>query len=191
MSRQRPIDRLDTPVNPCYLNKWYGAVSVKDVIDAAFDVAWDRAETLAARTGQVSIVAEPWQDVSPEVHHYLNLKLQCLDILASEHSRRYESSIKLNVDCSKVVEIRQSTFHNGLKGKNVIDIPTHWHDSEPDWTWQDVCKNGQYYSTSSTEIWPRPKYKQRAMKEAHLQLTEERRQLYLSYYSKRETNLRK
>ena len=81
------------------------------------------------------------------------------------------------------MEIRQSTFHNGLKSKNMIDIPTRWNDSEPDWTWQDVCKNGHYYSTSSTETWPRPHYKQRAIED---QLTEERRQLYLSYYSKRQ-----
>ena len=184
MSRQRPIHRLDTPVNPCYLNNWYGAVSVKDVIDAVFNVVWDRAETIAARTGRASIVTEPWQDVFPEVRHYLNLKLQCLDILAAEHSRRYESNIKLNMYCGKVVEIRQSTFHNGLKSKNVIDIPTHWNDSEQDWTWEDVCKNGHYYSSSSTSAWPRPEYKQRALQEEKDRLTGQRRQRYLSYYSK-------
>ena len=173
MSRCCQIEKLETPVNPCYLNRWYGGVSVRDVIDAAFNVVWDRAETIASRYGQVLIVVEQWKDVSREMEYYLNLKVQCLDILALEHSQCYESIIRLNAPCAgKVVEIRQASFHNGLQSsKNVIDIPTHWNDSEPDWSWEDVCKNGQCYSSlssSSTDIWPRPKYKQRALEEESL-----------------------
>jgi hypothetical protein len=186
MSRQRAIQKLDIPVNPCYLNRWYGAVSVRTAIDAAFDNAWHRAEHLADRYGESLIWTEPWQDVSPEMNQYLNLKIQCLEILASRHSMRYESSIIVNAPFygHKVVEIRQTCFHNGPQGKSVIDIPTHWNDSELDWTWENVCKNGQYYATSSTEVWPRPEYNTSAMEEQRLQATEERRRRYTSYYFK-------
>ena len=186
MSRQRAIDKLDIPVNPCYLKRWYGAVSVRTAIDAAFNEVWERAEYLASKRGEVMIWVEPWLDVAPEVEQYLNLKLQCLDMFASKHSMYFESTIKLNPPFygSKVVEIRQSAFHNGLKSKNVIDIPTHWRDSEKDWTWKDVCENGQYYSTSSSESWPRPEYQKNAIEEQRLKVTEERRQRYVSYYFK-------
>tara|TARA_B100000795_G_scaffold79789_1_gene57236 strand:- start:316 stop:906 length:591 start_codon:yes stop_codon:yes gene_type:complete len=186
MSRQRAIDKLDIPVNPCYLKRWYGAVSVRTAIDAAFNEVWERAEYLASKRGEVMISVEPWLDVAPEVEQYLNLKLQCLDMFASKHSMYFESTIKLNPPFygSKVVEIRQSAFHNGLKSKNVIDIPTHWRDSEKDWTWKDVCENGQYYSTSSSESWPRPEYQKNAIEEQRLKVVEERRQRYVSYYFK-------
>lgn len=184
MSRQRAIKKLDTPVNPCYLKRWYGAVSVRDAIDIAFNEAWDRAEQLASKYGEIMIWINPWQNVAPDVEHYLNLKIQCLELFASKHTMYYESTIKLHPPFygSKVVEIRQVPFHNGLKSKNVFDIPTHWCDSETDWTWKDVCENGQYYSMSSVESWPRPKYQQNAMEEQRLQVEEERRQRYVNYY---------
>lgn len=180
MSRQRAIKKLDIPVNPCYLNRWYGAVSVRAAIDAAFNEVWARAEYLASKYGEVMILTEPWQDVAPEVEHYLNLKLQCLDIFASKHTMYFESNIKMNPPFygSKIVEMRQVAFHNGLKSKNVIDIPTHWRDSEKDWTWKDVCENGQHYSTSSSESWPRPEYQKNALEEQRLEAVEEYRQRY-------------
>ena len=76
MSRQRAIKKLDIPVNPCYLNHWYNAVSVRAAIDSAFNKVWERAEYLASKRGEVMIWVEPWLDVAPEVEQYLNLKLQ-------------------------------------------------------------------------------------------------------------------
>lgn len=185
MSRQRAIQKLDVPVNPCYLNRWYGAVSVRGAIDAAFNEVWDRAEELASKRGQAIIWVDQWQDVAPEVEHYLNLKLQCLEVFAANHTMYYESTIELNPPfCgSNVVEIYQVAFHNGSQSKNVIEIPTHWCDSEKDWTWKDVCENGQHYSTSSSESWPRPEYQKNAFEEQRLKVTEERRQKY-AYFKK-------
>lgn len=168
MSRKCGIPKVDTPVNPCYLDSWYGAVSVKEVIDNAFNAAWNRAELLASRYGTVSIWTEPWQNVSAEMERYLNLKLRCLDILTSNHTRAYESSITMNDPWGRNIEIVQAAFHNGLKSKNKIDIPTHWNDSELDWTWTDVCNHGEYYSSSSTEVWPRPEYARKALFERRL-----------------------
>ena len=180
-NRQCGIAHLDVPVNPCYLQK-YGGVSVRDAIDNAFNAAWERAELLASRRGQSEIYVDPWHDVSSDMEHYLNLKLQCLDILVSRHNNCYESTIRINENYGgKVVEIRQAHFHNGLERRNIINIPTHWNDSEPEWTWEDVCNNGQYYSTSSHETWPRPEYKVKAMEEQMRKATAERRQRYLNY----------
>ena len=78
MSRQRAIDKLDIPVNPCYLKRWYGAVSVRTAIDAAFNEVWERAEYLASKRGEVMISVEPWLDVAPEVEQYLNVLKICV-----------------------------------------------------------------------------------------------------------------
>ena len=166
--RHRHIESADVPVNPRYVSHWYNAVSVGDAINAAFEAALSRAIYYGGRRGEVTIIVPSrWQGCSTRMKSFLNDRLSTLLRYAHEAGQKYNCVIRVDNErrTSKYVELRQTAFHLKPFERNVFDIPTHWKDLEKDYTWAEVCENGEYYPTSSSETWPRPEYARRAQLE--------------------------
>jgi len=159
--RAKQIESVDTPINPIYVQHWFGAVSVADAINGAFQRIFERALRMATRRGESTVIVPAnWKDCSRNMSAFLSVKFEQLRMLALEAGAQYNCVIHVSDQrqTSRYVELRQCAFHLDGVDKNVGDIPTHWRDNEEDYTWEQVCKNGQYYSTSSSETWPRPEY---------------------------------
>lgn len=163
--RHRHIESPMVPINPRYVSHWFGAVSVADAINNAFERALERAIHYGNRHGGVTIIVPSrWQGCSTRMKSFLNERLSTLLRYAREAGQKYECDIYVDKGrrTNKYVEMRQTAFHLQSFERNVFDIPTHWKDLEKDYTWTEVCENGEYYSTSSSETWPRPEYARRA-----------------------------
>ena len=161
VSRVKQIESVDTPINPIYVTHWFGAVSVADSINSAFERIFDRALHLATRRGESTvIIPEKWEDCSRNMLAFFDVKINQLRMMALEAGHKYNCTIYVEQypRTSRCVEVRQCAFHLDDFDKNVGDIPTHWRDNEKDYTWAQVCQDGQYYATSSSETWPRPEY---------------------------------
>lgn len=155
------IISVDTPINPRYVEHWFGVVSVGDAINNAFKRIFDRALRLATRYGEATvIVPTSWKDCSKNMVAFLNVKLQMLEMIAYQAGMQYNCTIHIGTErrTHKYVELQQCVFHLNKFEKNVGDIPTHWRSGGGGYTWTQVCANGQYYSSSSSEIWPPPAY---------------------------------
>lgn len=161
ISRTKHIESVDTPINPVYVGYWFGSVSVADAINGAFERIFDRALHMASRHGESTVILpSEWKDCSRNMSKFLCCKTKQLKMMALEAGLKYNCVIHVG-KChltSRSVELRQCAFHTSPFDKNVGDIPTHWRDNEEDYTWAQVCENGEYYSTSSSERWPRPEY---------------------------------
>lgn len=160
-SRAKQIESVDTPINPIYVSHWFGSVSVSDAINNAFTRIFDRAVHIATRRGESTVVIpSEWEDCSRNMGAFLGVKFSQLRMMALEAGHKYNCVIHVSDQrrTSRYVELRQCAFHLDDFDKNVGDIPTHWRDNEEDYTWAQVCEDGQYYSTSSSETWPRPEY---------------------------------
>jgi len=164
-SRRRPIKSAHVPVNPCYVEHWYGAHTVADAINHAFQAALDRAIRYGGRYGEVTIVMpHHWEQCSASLKAFLNDRLQTLVRFANGAGRTYNCVIHV-CDARRTsvyVEMCQSAFHKNEFAQDVFEIPTHWDDAEDDYTWAQLCEDGCVGPTSSTHIWPPPEYKRRA-----------------------------
>lgn len=159
--RTKQIESVDTPINPIYVSHWFGSVSVSEAINNAFERIFDRAVHMATRRGESTvIVPKKWPGCSRNMSVFLSVKFEQLRMLALEAGQKYNCVIHVSDQrrTYRYVELRQCAFHLDDFDKNVGDIPTHWRDNEEDYTWAQVCEDGQYYSTSSSETWPRPEY---------------------------------
>lgn len=160
-SRAKQIESVDTPINPIYVSHWFGAVSVADAINSVFERIFDRGLQLATRRGESTIIIpEKWEDCSRNMLAFLDVKIKQLRMMAIQANRKYNCTIYVDkcARTSRGVELHQCAFHLDDFDKNIGDIPTHWLDNEDDYTWAQVCQDGQYYSSSSSETWPRPEY---------------------------------
>ena len=183
--RAKQIESVDTPVNPIYVPKWFGCVSVADAINASFERIFDRALRMATRRGESTVVVPvEWKNCSRNVAAFLRCKLDQLHMLSLQAGHKYNCVVNVNTypKTSLYVELRQCAFHLNGVDKNVGDIPTHWQDNEEDYTWAQVCEDGQYYSTSSSETWPRPEYVRFARLEKMRTARLERVDLFKRYY---------
>jgi len=163
--RHRRIDHAHVPVNPRYVEQWFGAVSVADAINSVFQATLDRAVHYGGRHGAVTIVLPArWQDCNQRMHLFLNERKKALQTFAQALGTKYNCDIHVDsaLRSRKYVQMRQTAFHLKPFERNVFDIPTHWNDLEKDYSWAEVCANGEYYATSSSETWPRPEYARRA-----------------------------
>ena len=160
-SRAKQIESVDTPLNPIYVSHWFGSVSVADAINNAFGRIFDRALHMATQHGESTvIIPSQWKDCSRNMAAFLSVKFEQLRMIALEAGNKYNCVIHVTNQhhTSRYVELRQCAFHLDGFDKNVGNIPTHWRDNEENYTWAQVCDNGQYYSTSSSETWPRSEY---------------------------------
>lgn len=163
--RHRAIESAHVPVNPRYVEHWFGAVSVADAVTSSFEAALDRAVHHGCRHGAVTIVMPAqWQDCTRAMKALLAAQTHTLLTSAQALGTKYGCDMYVDTvrRSRKYVQIRQSAFHLKAFEKNVFDIPTHWNDLEKDYTWAEVCADGQFYATSSSETWPRPEYVHRA-----------------------------
>lgn len=187
MSRRHGrIESPYVPVNPRYVQHWFGAVSVADAIESTFRRTMDRALHYATRNGEVSIIVPMhWQDCTESVKTFLNERLTNLIRLAVAFGNKYNCKIHVGNfrTTRKYIEMCQCAFHLKEFDKNVFEIPTHWDDLEKDYTWAEVCENGQYYSTSSSETWPRPEYARRAELEKIRNARVQRLDPFAKYYA--------
>ncbi len=157
----RKIESVDTPINPIYVQRWFGAVSVADAINGAFERIFDRALCMATRYGESTIIVPfEWKNCSRNMSVFLNANQETLQSFCDEAGGLYNCTIHVSTErqTGKYVELNQCVFHLNDFEKNVGDIPTHWDDNEEEYTWAQVCEHGQYYLTSSSESWPRPEY---------------------------------
>ena len=150
MNRDRPVRSLKECVNPEYLRAWGGRVSVGEAITFAVEKIVEQAFRRSWRYGRaVNIIFPNFNGKRSIVQHmYFTMKeklgkSECEIILGDEKEMPGDILIQL-VPFSNV-RPRHS-------------IPVSWKDNLNDWTWQNVIDHEQYYSTSSSDIWPPIEY---------------------------------
>lgn len=164
-TRRRVIETVHVPVNPCYIEHWRGAVTVADAINNTFEAALGRAIDYGTRFGAVTIIMPlVWKNCSPNVKVFLNSRLRTLFEFAESAGAKYNCIIHVSDvrRTSAYVEMCESAFHNNDFVQDVFEIPTHWDDCNPDYTWSELCDSGQCYASSSKDVWPPTEYKRQA-----------------------------
>ena len=92
--RHRRIDHAHVPVNPRYVEQWFGAVSVADAINSVFQATLDRAVHYGGHHGAVTIVLPArWQDCNQRMHLFLNERKRALQTFAQALGTRYNCVI--------------------------------------------------------------------------------------------------
>lgn len=161
MSRNRGFTSLDECVNPIYYKAWGSIVTVQKVIKSSFDVIEQKLYRRIATYGYVNLII-PNLKANMEILKYIySLCMQ----LVSPHIKIMVGNEKWNKQ-DIVLDFVPFT----LKKTSKYSIPIGWNDNEEDYTWQDVIENGQYYSSSSTDIWPPLEYRIKATQEKIAQI---------------------
>ena len=150
MKRTRRLHSLKECVNPEYLDAWGGRASVRDAIEYSIDQIAHRAYKRSLRHGRcVSIIFPNFNGKRSIVQHmYFTMReklsrTECEIILGDEEQMSGDILVQL------VPFTKERSRHC---------IPVGWHDDLDDWTWQDVIKHAEYYSTSSSDTWPPYEY---------------------------------
>ena len=177
------IRTLDMPLKPIFIKKW-GQVTVKDVLDNVFALLWDKALRKACKVGECTIVfPEKWEHCSNAMFSYLKTQLQRLRLNSMVEAPQYNCKVQIDTfsHSGKYIEVCETAFHLNDARKNIVDIPTHWDDNEKEWTWNDVCNNRHFYSSSSSSNGqPWKLYKQKAQMET---VRTKQQNVYSKYFS--------
>jgi hypothetical protein len=153
-TRHRNV-KLDEAINPCYVPEW-GQASAKDAINTAIFFIEEIVHRRLAKYGEIRMIVPQFEgdySVYEYIQEQLLLKFSRPDIQVICGSEKFSS---------KDVLIRFVPFT--IKRPKYA-IPYCWKDNEKDWTWEDVINNGQYYSSSSTDIGPPFEWRMRAQRE--------------------------
>ena len=166
MARCRGFKTLNEAVNPEYHREWGHPVSVKDSIDYCIMLIKQKLYRRVNKHGRIHLILPEFKGKPCIVEHIFVSLSKIVSELPVEIQLGDEKISRGDI----VVKFVPFTIQRPR-----LSIPVGWEDDLPQWTWNDVIKNGQYYSTSSSETWPRPEYKFYAQREMLAQLASERR----------------
>lgn len=151
MRRNRPFRSLDECVNPEYMRGGTN-VTVKDSID--FCISDIYTEALRRRNkGYEIIIFLPNYSGKRSIMQHIFMELS---------EKVGPVGIKLDIGEECDYPHLQVDFVSMSSDLPKCSIPVSWNDDLADWTWQDVVNHGEYYSSSSSEVWPPSHYRMRA-----------------------------
>ena len=153
--RCRPFRSLNECVNPEYM-RFGNIVTIGETITHCIGRIVEKARQRQNRgyvvtiylpnfTGKRSIMQHIFMEFS-ELIRGMNVKLDISD------EEVYYPDLDVSF-CAMNVDLPD------------MSIPVCWDDQLTDWTWEHVCANPQYYSTSSSDVWPPVHYSMRATRE--------------------------
>ena len=161
MSRCRKFKHLDECVNHEYHGEWGRPVTVKDAIMYSIYCIEDRALRRISNCGELNVL----------LPNFI-AKTQIVKYIFNTFTYKFQGThVNLLIGDTKfgkndiVVNFVPLTEHRPKFG-----IPVSWNDDLPQWTWKDVIAHGEYFSSSSTSIWPPLEYKLKAQRELVEQL---------------------
>jgi hypothetical protein len=158
MSRNRGFTSLNECINPIYFDVWGHFVTVKECIRHCFFIIKQKAYRRISQHGHVNLILHDFTTTSRETVGYIHQL--CMELVTAE------KDIEIIIGTEKwnkndiVVKFVPFSLQRGK-----YCIPVGWQDNEKDYSWQQVIDNPQYYSSSSTDVWPPLEYQ----KLAHLE----------------------
>ena len=151
LRRNRPFQSLNECVNPEYMRGGTN-VTVKDSIDfCIYDIY---REALRRRNKGYEIVIF--------LPNYIGKRSIMQHIFIGLSEKVGPIGIKLEIGEECDYPHLQVDFVSMSRVHPKCSIPVSWNDDLTDWTWKDVVNHGEYYSSSSSEVWPPPHYQMRA-----------------------------
>ena len=166
MSRNRPVASLNECLNPEYLSAWGGGPAVKDAIDFSIESIAARARRRHNRGYEVHVILPDYtgkRSIMEHIFMALTRKFTGYHIKL-EIGTEKKAPKDILVDFVPFTTVRR-------KGT----LPVLWNDDFSDFTWEDVIRHPEYYSSSSTDVWPPSEYSMRAQRDKMQRLTDERR----------------
>ena len=159
--RSRLIHNVDECVNPLYHSACGNAVSVKDAINHVFRQIHRSAQKISSNYSYANIYFPPLRASLNICQYIQNIKLQL--VIWTNNNPEWKITV---IDCGKTISDDRRDIHVSY-GTMETDLSKHcfpiaWHDNERDWTWCDVVEHPEYFSSSSTDVWPPEEYKKRA-----------------------------